>query len=150
MTSGRDEYLERTKKHIDYEKENELRVWWLNNTGGSAHDGLTVRDYFAAQALQLSSYSVESVEAKAMRAYRLADAMMEVRQQRLVTTDNDIKDLELTVRAENVLKAENIRTIAELTHWTRKDLLRLPNCGATTVGEIVLQLSRMGLTLRGE
>ena len=52
MTSGRDEYLERTKKHIDYEKENELRVWWLNKSGGSAHDGLTVRDYFAAKAMQ--------------------------------------------------------------------------------------------------
>lgn len=137
-------------EHIDYDEEAKYRVWWLNNTGGTVRDGLTIRDYFAAKALQLSSYSVESVEAKAMRAYRLADAMMEVRQQRLVTTDNDIKDLELTVRAENVLKSENINTIAELTHWTRKDLLRIPNCGATTVGEIVLQLSRMGLTLRGE
>ena len=136
--------------HIDYDEEAKKRVWFLESTGGLVSDGLTVRDYFAAKALELSSYSVESVEAKAMRAYRLADAMMEVRQQRLVTTDNDIKDLELTVRAENVLKAENIRTIAELTHWTKKDLLRLPNCGATTVSEIVIQLSRMGLTLRGE
>ena len=137
-------------QHIDYDEENKYRNWWLNNTGGTAQDGRTVRDYFAAHALQLSSYSVESLEAKAMRAYRLADVMMEVRQRRLVATGDDIKELELSVRAENVLKSENILTIAELVKWTKKDLLRIPNCGATTVSEIVVQLSRMGLTLSGE
>ena len=75
---------------------------------------------------------------------------MEVRKLNLISDENSIKDLELTVRAENVLRAENIRTISELTHWTKKDFLRLPNCGATTVSEIIMQLNRIGLTLRGE
>lgn len=78
MTSGRDEYLERTKKHIDYDKENERRNWWLNNTGGTAHDGLTVRDYFAAEALKLLNPS-NGVSYNAAVAYDIADAMMKER-----------------------------------------------------------------------
>lgn len=84
MTSGRDEYLERTKKHIDYEKENELRVWWLNKSGGSAHDGLTVRDYFAAKVMQSALRSIGAGvefegDAMAKFAYSMADDMMKER-----------------------------------------------------------------------
>lgn len=87
MTSGRDEYLERTKKHIDYDKENERRVWWLNNTGGDAANNLTVRDYFAAKVLQVVVGEIdtdlyasrETREALAADAYAFADAMLEER-----------------------------------------------------------------------
>ena len=90
MTSGRDEYLERTRKHIDYEAEAKRREWWLNNTGGQASAGLTVRDYFAAKALQgglhadvierLQDESLEVYfEAYATFAYSIADAMMKER-----------------------------------------------------------------------
>ena len=77
-------------KHIDYDEEAKYRVWWLNNTGGSAHDGLTVRDYFAAKAMQgglhadviecLQDESLEGYfEAYAKFAYSIADAMMKER-----------------------------------------------------------------------
>ena len=83
MTSGRDEYLERTKKHIDYDKEAEFRVWWLNKTGGTAAEGLTVRDYFAASAMKgmMASFGTkdEHVEALVKSAYIKADAMMKER-----------------------------------------------------------------------
>ena len=83
MTSGRDEYLERTRKHIDYEAEQDKRNWWLNNTGGAAADGLTVRDYFAASAMQgmMASFGTkdEHVEALVKSAYIKADAMMKER-----------------------------------------------------------------------
>jgi hypothetical protein len=49
MTSGRDEYLER--KCIDYDAEAKKRFDWLNMTGGTAKDGITVEDYFAGQAM---------------------------------------------------------------------------------------------------
>ena len=80
MTSGRDEYLEGTHKHIDYDKEAKLRVWHLNNTGGTAHDGLTVRDYFAAEAMaalliKQDPKVVDVVE----EAYEWADMMMKER-----------------------------------------------------------------------
>ena len=78
MTSGRDEYLERTKKHIDYDKENERRNWWLNNTGGTAHDGLTVRDYFAAKAMAALMSQAYS-KSIALESYYVADLMMKER-----------------------------------------------------------------------
>ena len=90
MTSGRDEYLERTKKHIDYEEENARRNWWLNKTGGQASAGLTVRDYFAAKAMQGLLASPRSPNAGNPAAdvtdalvadisYKVADAMMKER-----------------------------------------------------------------------
>lgn len=69
-------------QHIDYDKENERRVWWLNKTGGSAAEGLTVRDYFAAKVLEgflVSTKFKGSIEDYAIDAYAVADAMMKER-----------------------------------------------------------------------
>ena len=70
-------------QHIDYEEENARRNWWLNNTGGAARDGLTVRDYFAAKAMQvyLTATMGQLVDATnvAENAYLIADAMMKER-----------------------------------------------------------------------
>jgi len=38
-------------KCIDYDKESQDRFWWLNKTGGTAHDNMTVLDVFAKEAL---------------------------------------------------------------------------------------------------
>ena len=68
-------------QHIDYDKENEYRVWWLNNTGGTVVQGLTVRDYFAAKAMQaLIEKFDESPAESADEAYDWADAMMKARE----------------------------------------------------------------------
>ena len=56
-------------QHIDYDKENERRVWWLNNTGGSAHDGLTVRDYFAVEAMAALLSATQGVAVSVTEAY---------------------------------------------------------------------------------
>ena len=69
-------------QHIDYDKENERRVWWLNKTGGSAAEGLTVRDYFAAKVLEgflVSTKFKGSIEDYAIDGYAVADAMMKER-----------------------------------------------------------------------
>ena len=77
-------------KHIDYDLEAKLRTWWLNNTGGAAKDGITVRDYFAAKAMQgglhadvIEALQDESLDwyfaAYAKFAYSIADAMMKAR-----------------------------------------------------------------------
>ena len=70
-------------EHIDYDKEAKLRVWHLNKTGGAAADGLTVRDYFAANVLSGWLASFDSAECDeeglVVFAYRLADAMMKER-----------------------------------------------------------------------
>jgi hypothetical protein len=48
------------------------------------HEGMTLRDYFAAKAVQGfmgSSWNVKSFEEMASKAYQLADAMMKAREQ---------------------------------------------------------------------
>ena len=81
MTSGRDEYLSE-KKCIDYEAETKRRYSWVSKTGGLANGGLTVRDYFAAKAMQgfMNECYDLSHEEKAKWAYILADAMMKARE----------------------------------------------------------------------
>ena len=61
-------------------KRAEAHVSWLNKTGGYAKD-ISLRDYFAAKALQgLLSCEVQANKyAFARRSYEVADAMLEVR-----------------------------------------------------------------------
>ena len=72
-------------QHIDYDKENEYRVWWLNNTGGTVAQGLTVRDYFAAKVLSAIANEFkpetdpEFWGGVAEVVYAAADAMMKER-----------------------------------------------------------------------
>lgn len=67
--------------HIDYAKEAEFRTRHLNLTGGSAAEGLTVRDYMAAKAMGalLTKVSYKEWGEVASAAYALADSMLEKR-----------------------------------------------------------------------
>jgi hypothetical protein len=56
----------------------------VNDEGDARiHGGLTLRDYFAAQALSglVTRDDLESVYSAAQKAYRLADIMLETRDQ---------------------------------------------------------------------
>lgn len=58
-----------------------------------------------------------------------------------------VDDLELTVRAANCLKAENIFYIGDLVQRTENDLLKTPNLGKKSLLEIKSVLSMRGLSL---
>jgi DNA-directed RNA polymerase subunit alpha len=58
-----------------------------------------------------------------------------------------VDDLELTVRAANCLKAENIYYIGDLVQRTESDLLKTPNLGKKSLTEIKTVLSMRGLAL---
>lgn len=58
-----------------------------------------------------------------------------------------VDDLELTVRAANCLKAENINLIGDLVMRTENDLLKTPNLGKKSLMEIKSILAQRGLTL---
>ena len=58
-----------------------------------------------------------------------------------------VDELELTVRAANCLKSENIRYIGELVQCVEYDLLRTPNLGRKSLSEIKAVLAELGLTL---
>ena len=58
-----------------------------------------------------------------------------------------VDDLELTVRAANCLKAENIHYIGDLVQRSEVDLLKTPNLGRKSLTEIKNVLISHGLTL---
>jgi len=58
-----------------------------------------------------------------------------------------VDDLELTVRAANCLKAENIYYIGDLVQRTESDLLKTPNLGKKSLMEIKSVLAQHGLSL---
>lgn len=58
-----------------------------------------------------------------------------------------VDDLELTVRAANCLKAENIYYIGDLVQRTENDLLKTPNLGKKSLTEIKTVLAQRGLAL---
>lgn len=58
-----------------------------------------------------------------------------------------VDDLELTVRAANCLKAENIYYIGDLVQRTENDLLKTPNLGKKSLTEIKSVLASRGLSL---
>lgn len=58
-----------------------------------------------------------------------------------------VDDLELTVRAANCLKAENIYYIGDLVQRSETDLLKTPNLGKKSLMEIKSVLAQRGLSL---
>jgi len=58
-----------------------------------------------------------------------------------------VHDLELTVRAANCLKAENIYYIGDLVQRSENDLLKTPNLGKKSLTEIKAVLAQRGLNL---
>lgn len=58
-----------------------------------------------------------------------------------------VDDLELTVRAANCLKAENIYFIGDLVQRSENDLLKTPNLGKKSLNEIKAVLETKGLSL---
>ena len=58
-----------------------------------------------------------------------------------------VDDLELTVRAANCLKAEDIYYIGDLVQRSESDLLKTPNLGKKSMNEIKSVLVQHGLSL---
>jgi len=61
--------------------------------------------------------------------------------------DSSVSDLNLSVRAENCLEAQNIKTIRQLVVKTENELLGLRNFGKTSLDDIKAKLDAMGLSL---
>ena len=117
---------------------------------------MTLRDYFAAKVMAAYAASAAwnyetNLELACSASYAYADAMLKARVGLPVAvTTRGIDCLQLTVRAKNVLRAENIKTVEQLTLLTRFDLLKLPYIGRTTLQDIETQLARLNLRLKGK
>jgi DNA-directed RNA polymerase alpha subunit len=116
-------------------------------------------DHFAIEAMKAIQHqeSMVSVYNVAIRAYGIAEKMLECRQTVLenwalkdAIAEDGIEKLELTVRSEHCLKAEGIYTITQLLTYSDIGLLRVPNLGRKSLREIIEQLDARGLKLRGQ
>ena len=132
---------------VDFDRDRDANLAAFELTGGSAKDGLTVRDYFAVKAMAVFSISRGKPIYLAQRAYEIADAMMEYRQFGNRLDQTSIEDLEFTARTHNALTAAGIHYIGELKEYTTRDLLKLPNIGLTSLKEIQLALAQRGIVL---
>jgi len=132
-----------------------------------AGSGMSLRDYFAGQALLGLITDINSVynrasdkvngtmtEEVAFQAYSLADAMLVERdkdrleQERIEQLCNkSIEALWLTERAFNCLTRDGIKTIRELCTLTKWDILKIPNMGRKSLAELEVELKRNGLKL---
>jgi DNA-directed RNA polymerase alpha subunit len=82
---------------------------------------------------------------------RLNAVIMELRDYRSLSTEHDtnqdIKNLEFSIRTQNVLDGLGIKTVNQLTELTELDLLRVRNCGKKCLQEIKQVLDSVGLRL---
>ncbi|MFH1024346.1 MAG: DNA-directed RNA polymerase subunit alpha [Planctomycetota bacterium] len=61
--------------------------------------------------------------------------------------DKDAGELNLSVRASNCLRVQNIGTIRDLVQRSEEDLLKIRNFGKTSLSELKEKLKPLGLTL---
>jgi DNA-directed RNA polymerase subunit alpha len=69
------------------------------------------------------------------------------REHRLAGLMRSVDELDLSVRSSNCLKAQNLHRVGDLIQRTETDLLRTPNLGRRSLGEIKDALAARGLTL---
>ena len=116
-------------------------------------------DCFAIEALKTLIAKRDNDSRDAYRlagdAYIIAEKMLEHRQkifekwkQEKEIEPDDIWTLEITVRTQNCLKAEGIRTIKQLQNYTERRLMKIPNLGRKSVSELIEQMAAMGYNLK--
>ena len=140
------------------------------NYAHDGHNGLSLRDYFAAKALQGLACSDTTLwpsgadEADdppdalfmARTAYMMADAMLAARASGTPAFDPVFLrrvdgigdgDLYLTARSQNCLKDAGIYLVGDLVQRSERDLLMAPQLGRKAINEIKEALAGLGLTL---
>lgn len=93
--------------------------------------GMSLRDYFAAQAMQSllqNSFDFEKEQ---------------------LASDVSVKDLGMSIRTVNCLLAENINNIGDLIKRTENELLKTPLLGRISINEIKRTLHANGMRLNG-
>jgi DNA-directed RNA polymerase alpha subunit len=120
--------------------------------------GMTLRDYFAAKALQGMLVNMiipdevdNAPEFMAKTAYKAADAMMKARDDTTsnailkIADDAKVDELDIPVRTKNILKIEGISTVEQLTNLRSCQLLYFPNMGRKSLEQIHHALAKLGL-----
>ena len=120
-------------------------------------------DHFATNAMnaQIQKFGITNPYTLAQTSYRMAESMMDNRrrifaewkaeQERQEEYSNaDIKELNLPVRYERCLTAEDIYTKNKLCEWTEREIKRIPNLGAKGFKLLKEAMAEHGLKLKGQ
>ena len=90
-------------------------------------------------------------------AYNIAEGVLERRDTILhkwalteAIVFDGLEKLNLTVRSERCLKADEVYTLTQLLSCTKDRLLKTPNMGRKSVNEIIEKLAEHGYKLKGE
>jgi DNA-directed RNA polymerase alpha subunit len=118
--------------------------------------GMSLRDYFAARAMQgmLANPKLQEQILKVGKswieesAWAVSDAMIDFRNSKSKLLSHAVGHLELDVRTLNCLRAENIQTIGELCNKHTHDLRKVVNLGKVCLNNIVTALAKHGLKLK--
>jgi DNA-directed RNA polymerase alpha subunit len=128
--------------------------------GGLASESLTLRDFFAAMALQglLANPELQNMHEKDPEDYAFwleefawgkADAMIHTRSSTHKLFSYPLTELDLDIRSLNALLAEGITTIGELCKQHRFTIKRIPNLGKVSLEKIEAALAAHNLKLKG-
>ena len=115
---------------------------------------MTLLDYFAAKVMAAYAASAAwnyetNLELACSASYAYADAMLKARVNiPIQKTFLNIDALELPIRIQNCLKAENIYSIQKLIACTENDLLKTPNLGRHALARIKHELAILNLRLK--
>ena len=108
----------------------------------------TSADAFVDELMEQGTHA-QLLQSEVERLKSVITAVQAATHNSLASDDTqDIRELGLTVRSENCLRAEDIHTIGELCAKTEHELMRTPNLGRKSVGEIKQALTRHGRQLR--
>ena len=90
-------------------------------------------------------------------AYNIAERVLEKRDSILnkwslteAIVFDGIEKLNLTIRTERCLKADEVYTLSQLQNCTKDRILKTPNMGRKSLNEIIEKLAEHGYKLKGE
>lgn len=111
------------------------------------------KNMLTAEQVANSAYSVAGAMMK--RRHEILDHLRKMEEQEkaqkeALATGTPITELDLTVRAQNILRAESIYTIEQLCERRASDLIRAPGMGKKSLNEIREILRARGLFLKGD
>ena len=123
---------------------------------GTDNLGMTLRDYFAAKAMQgmLANPKLQEQILKAGQswieesAWKVADAMLDTRSEKNKLLSYAVGHLNLNLRSLNCLRAEGIETIGDLCNKHIYELRRVPNLGKKSLKNIIEVLGAYNLKLK--
>ena len=123
-----------------------VKSWLERNQNKDAEQLSNMREHLGKINMKVNkTFKILSAITSAFKEAQVIQQQEDQKDERLTIL---IEDTEFTVRTVNCLRAENIRTLADLIKWTPSELLRTPNLGKKSLREIQAGLQKLGLELR--